>query len=218
MIETKLATPGRSYAGLSLDERKALRRDKFLQAGIEIFGTVGFRGATVRGLCKQAQLTDRYFYQSFGSTEILLTSVYELCMTRVSKNILRSVHDAKEGETTPKLIELALDSFFQELEDPRIARICMLELEGVSPAVTQLYHSYIRGFSSLAIGLSQKFYPNLNISDEERQIIGGALIGAMRQAATQWLLTGYASDRKTLVAVSSTIFMGVLNQVTQQNA
>ena len=49
---------GRIYGGLSLEDRKKQRREQFLQAGINVFGTSGFRSATVRSLCKEAKLTD----------------------------------------------------------------------------------------------------------------------------------------------------------------
>src|SRR3569623_2122422 len=66
----------RPYGGLAKAERVAPRRARFIAAGIELFGTQGFRGATVRGICAAAGLTDRYFYESFASLEALLAEVY----------------------------------------------------------------------------------------------------------------------------------------------
>ena len=40
--------PARSYGGLALEDRVAARRARFIEAGTELFGTQGFRGATVR--------------------------------------------------------------------------------------------------------------------------------------------------------------------------
>ena len=42
--------PGRAYAGESLAERRARRRLSFLDAGLQVFGTTGYRTATVRQL------------------------------------------------------------------------------------------------------------------------------------------------------------------------
>ena len=67
----------RKYGGLSLDERKKQRRDKFLEAGLCVFGTNGFHQASVRRLCQEAQLTDRYFYEACGNLETLLVDVYQ---------------------------------------------------------------------------------------------------------------------------------------------
>ena len=40
--------PVRTYGGLAMEERVAARRARFVEAGIDLFGTQGFRGATVR--------------------------------------------------------------------------------------------------------------------------------------------------------------------------
>ena len=50
---------GRAYGGLAPEDRAAARRARFIEAGIELFGTQGFRAATVRGVCAAAGLTDR---------------------------------------------------------------------------------------------------------------------------------------------------------------
>jgi len=61
----------RTYGGLSETERVNERRERFLEAGLEVFGSLGMRGATVRKLCKEASLTERYFYESFTDTDAL---------------------------------------------------------------------------------------------------------------------------------------------------
>src|ERR1700760_3307724 len=71
-----LAASARPYGGLAMAERVAARRARFVEAGVELFGTQGFRGATVRGVCAAAGLTDRYFYESFATLEALLAAVY----------------------------------------------------------------------------------------------------------------------------------------------
>src|ERR1700750_1425158 len=72
----KSAPPtARPYGGLAMAERVAARRARFIEAGTELFGTQGFRGATVRGICAAAGLTDRYFYESFETLEALLSEV-----------------------------------------------------------------------------------------------------------------------------------------------
>ena len=48
------SAPARSYGGLAMEERVAARRARFIEAGIELFGTQGFRGATVRGIDRKS--------------------------------------------------------------------------------------------------------------------------------------------------------------------
>ena len=58
-------TKERQFKGLSLSERKQLRREKLIEAGIEAYGTHGFFAVTVKDICNEAKLTERYFYESF---------------------------------------------------------------------------------------------------------------------------------------------------------
>src|SRR5688572_25842106 len=68
---------GRLYRGASLENRQSERRHKLVAAGMKVMGTVGFHDATVRAICTQAGLTERYFYESFDSLEELLCAVYQ---------------------------------------------------------------------------------------------------------------------------------------------
>ena len=63
---------GRTYGGESADDRLTRRRRQLLDAGLELFGTAGYRATTVRQLCREAKVSDRYFYEQFDSTEDLL--------------------------------------------------------------------------------------------------------------------------------------------------
>src|SRR5699024_7463692 len=65
------------YAGASREARERARRERIIAAGIELFGTVGYRAATVGAVCETAGLNKRYFYESFATLEDLLCEVYQ---------------------------------------------------------------------------------------------------------------------------------------------
>src|ERR1700735_1278322 len=89
---------GRPYGGESPADRVARRRGQFLDAGLELFGTDGYRATTVRGLCKQAKVTDRYFYESFSGTEDLLAAVYQTCMGRVQQRVVTALASVRDED------------------------------------------------------------------------------------------------------------------------
>jgi AcrR family transcriptional regulator len=208
---------GRTYGGLSLEERKSQRREQFLEAGLNVFGATGFRSATVRSLCKEAQLTDRYFYESFGNLENLLMAVYEQCMSNLGIAILSAItNEYKKGDADTAIVA-GLDAYFLILENPKIARLCMLELEGISSDINEFYTRYINGFSQILVALTQHAFPRLNIDRAQQDIIGISLIGAMRQSATNWLMSDYSTDRATVVSATSKIFIGLLKLIEPKN-
>ena len=117
---------GRAYAGESQAERVARRRQQFLDAGLQVFGTSGFRTATVRQLCRQAELTDRYFYESFEHTEDLLVAVYEREFDHLQRAVLVALADEAAQRDPMLAVEKALNALFEMASEPRVARVCWL--------------------------------------------------------------------------------------------
>ena len=77
------ADPGRRYRGVSEAARQAERRQRFIEAGLTVFGSRGYHSSTVRSICSEAGLTERYFYESFANSEDLLCVVYEHVNQRI---------------------------------------------------------------------------------------------------------------------------------------
>tara|TARA_R110001592_G_scaffold175466_5_gene414706 strand:- start:26110 stop:26829 length:720 start_codon:yes stop_codon:yes gene_type:complete len=210
-LDSQISAVTRKYGGLSLEERKKQRRSRFLAAGLYVFGTMGYRQASVRRLCQEAKLTDRYFYEACGNLETLLVDVYQQCMTNLSKKILHAISSEYGTSKNPESAIIAgLEVFFKELENHQVARVCMIELEGLNPEVTQLYNHYIEGFAEILRQLANQAFPEMTMPLSEQKIIALSLVGAMRQAATSWLANNYASDRSELVSATSKLFLGMI--------
>jgi len=204
---------GRAYAGESQAERVARRRQQFLDAGLQVFGTTGYRTATVRQLCRQAELTDRYFYESFGNTEDLLVAVYEREFDHLQQVVLAALADEAALRDPMVAVERALNALFEMASEPRVARVCWLEVLGVSARVDVVYTRTIERFAALVVAFArQQFSSTASTIDEaESRMLGIAMIGAVSQPVTHWLLGGYQEDRATMVAATSRVFRGVIN-------
>ncbi len=72
----KSASKERQFKGLSMSERQQARREKLIEAGIEAYGTQGFFSVTVKDICNEAKLTERYFYESFKKSEHLFQTIF----------------------------------------------------------------------------------------------------------------------------------------------
>ena len=200
---------GRIYGGESAAERLARQRQQFMDAGLELFGTIGYRATTVRLLCKQSGLIDRYFYKNFTDTEALLAAVYQESMEQVQARVIAAVAAAPSANTQA-VVEAGLDAFFEAIENSRVARVCWLEVLGVSPTIDALYISRIQQFAKLLLNLAKALLPGWKVSEDEAEILGVALIGAISQSALHWLLNNYRTPRQTLVAATSKLVTGVV--------
>jgi AcrR family transcriptional regulator len=82
------ATTGeRRYGGKTATERRDERRERLLDAGLELFGTDGFAAVTIEALCAEAGLNPRYFYEQFATREELLGAVYERHVVAVLQTV-----------------------------------------------------------------------------------------------------------------------------------
>jgi len=118
------------YRGVSPAERREERRERLMQAGLELFGTVGYPATSVRGLSAAASLNSRYFYESFSSREDLLYSVYQ----RIVGDIFTKAAQAVAKETTIEGQARAglLAAWTEVTGDRRKARVVAIEVVGVS--------------------------------------------------------------------------------------
>lgn len=205
------APAGRAYAGESQLERVARRRLQFLDAGLQVFGTTGYRTATVRQLCRQAELTDRYFYESFENTEDLLVAVYEREFDHLQQVVLAALADEAALRDPMVAVERALNAVFEMASEPRVARVCWLEVLGVSDRVNSVYTRNIERFAAMVVAFARRQFSTEDIDETESRMLGIAMIGAVSQPIAHWLLGGYREDRTKLVAATSRVFRGVID-------
>jgi len=208
MTSTAPKSTGRSYRGLTLEQRTAERRERFLEAGLNVFGNEGFHAATVRKICKEAGLTDRYFYESYNSMEALLIEVYERCLQSIMMRVQSTLLTVNKTEAPDQLLRELLGHFFTEMEDPRVAKVCMFEAEGVSDRMHNLYNDYIRRFVTILLSASQTYTDKWPLSDEESEVLGNAIVGGIIQATRNWALNDYHLPKESMIKGIIVMFLG----------
>lgn len=126
----------RTYRGISPAQRHADRRERLLEAGLELFGTLGYAQTPIRAVSAAAGLNSRYFYESFSSREDLLYAVYQRIIGDIFSRAREAVarEDTLEGQTRAGLRA----AWTSVTEDRRKARIVALEVVGVSERMERL--------------------------------------------------------------------------------
>jgi AcrR family transcriptional regulator len=137
----------RTYRGITPSQRQAERRERLMEAGLELFGTVGYARTSVRAVSAAAALNSRYFYESFSSREDLLYSVYQ----RIVTDIFTKAAEAAVGETTiERQARATLRAAWTAVtEDRRKARVVALEVVGVSERLERLRHETRQALAKL---------------------------------------------------------------------
>lgn len=120
-------SPTRPWRGASAEERRAERRERLLDAGLELIGTQGSAAATVRAVCAEAGLTSRYFYEAFADNEALLLAVYERVHTQVVESMVGAVQAVESGDIEAGVRAAVTAGVHVLLDDPRRGRVMLQE-------------------------------------------------------------------------------------------
>lgn len=209
---------GRTYGGEASSDRVARRRRQFMDAGLQLFGTGGYRSATVRALCKQAQLTDRYFYESFASTEDLFIAVYNREIDSMREQLLAAIGVPVPDADHSVVIERALDAFFSAAENPVVARTVWMEVMGVNENLDRLYTRTMAQFGDMLLSLFNLFFPQWPVPAVQQRIIAVSLVGAISQSVMSWLMSDFKEARSDLVQANAILFKGLLLHAQQARA
>jgi len=174
----------RRYRGIASDERRAQRRVRLIDAAIEVYGERGYRSATVKAVCEEAGLTERYFYESFASSEALLIA----CFHHVNAQLFAVIAAAAEaaGGDAAARGRAMLRAYFQALQaQPRPARVFLMEIRGVSPAVDAAFE---QALAQIGAATTQVVAP---AGAQPDPLLQAGVIGGVVHIAMCWIRDGY---------------------------
>jgi AcrR family transcriptional regulator len=195
----------RLYRGISSSERRARRRERLLEAGLELFGTEGYAGTSIRAVSAAASLNSRYFYESFSSREDLLYGVY--------RGIIREIAEASETATAQagtieETARAGLRVGWTTLtKDPRKARVVALEVVGVSDRLERLRRENRHRFADL-------LFADLltdNRSRVDPVLAGRSLMGGVMDVLTDWINGEVDASVDEIVEHFTQLFVAVAN-------
>lgn len=178
----------RRYRGSSAEERRAQRRERFLEAAIQVYGEQGYRHATVKAVCEAAGLTERYFYESFSNSEELLVASFRA----VTDFVLGELEKAGTG-APGRPVERArtmLSAYYEALKHhPLSARVFLVEISGVSPEVDQVFEAFLRAFGDL---LARTLGPRGESRAAGEPLLRAGVVGGVIHIALSWIASGYS--------------------------
>jgi AcrR family transcriptional regulator len=203
---------GRRYRGVSNETRKTERRLKLIEAGIKVFGATGYHAATVKGLCQEAGLTERYFYESFSNAEALFTACY-LHITDTLREQLQTVLLKVEADNLEDAARGGLTVFFSKFkESPQAARILLVEVLTVNRHLEELslktLYSFVEMLETLAKPLIEKRAGSAETGLDSTLLASG-LVGSVLYMAARWSLDGCRKPVEDVVENAMLIFRGV---------
>jgi AcrR family transcriptional regulator len=198
-----------TYRGVPVEERRADRRRRLLEAGVRVIGESGWQSTTVRAVCAEAGLTERYFYESFDDREALLLAVFDQVIADVAAAILGAVEDAPmDAEARARA---AIGAFVDLVaDDPGRARVMLVEATG-SEALHERRLEAIGSFARLVRDQASEFY-GLRRGSVDVEMSAHALVGAVAQLLIAWLSGQVDVSRDRIVEHLTALFLSAARQ------
>ncbi|AZZ80322.1 TetR/AcrR family transcriptional regulator [Gordonia alkanivorans] len=160
------------WRGQTLEDRSTDRREQMLAVAETLLGTGGTAAVTMRAVVREAGLSPRYFYESFSSTEELVTAVYD----RVTEQLLARIAVIELPADRRGNVRALLEGFREFFQDePGRARILLREPLG-DDVLRAHRAATVPGFVQAVLAMVTD---ENSLAPERVAVISSALTGAL---------------------------------------
>ncbi|WP_378735702.1 TetR/AcrR family transcriptional regulator [Nocardia brasiliensis] len=202
-----MATTSRSYGGVPIEQRRARRRAALLDAAQEIIGTSGFAKLTVSGLCTEAKLSERYYYESFGDLDTVFSELFDRIVDEIGQAVVTAfvTTPADIRAKTRAAIAAAVDLI---ADDPRKARIVTVEAQ-LNPALLMRRAEVMRSFAGImmAVCADEVGADLVESAGDQAEFAATHLLGGLWETTNSWLTGTLPITRSTLINRSTDQFL-----------
>ncbi|MFG1796557.1 TetR/AcrR family transcriptional regulator [Nocardia sp. NPDC049149] len=186
-----------TYRGTSTAERREDRRRRLLDAALDIVGTQGLSALTVRGLCEQARVGPRFFYEAFPDLDALaaalLLEIQESALERARTAVADTVGDPADK------IRAGVAALIIELtDDPRRAQVVFAQAYGNE----SMMRSRFTGMRRVADVIIEQTRLVLDLPEGDDTAVATTsqlITGGASELVLVWLDGGLDVDRDGLV-------------------
>jgi len=168
---------------LATEARKDARRRTILDAATELFGSYGYHSTTVPMIVAESDSSVGSFYAHFRNKEDVFAAVLE----ELDRKVTELMDKARVSQPDPlSQIPAAVESLFLFLaENPKDARILIVESSGLSPRLEQARRAILRQQAEQVCRSFELASDAIFVADPA--IAARCLVGAVFESLYSWL-------------------------------
>src|SRR6185295_822750 len=186
----------RDYDGKTAAERIAERRERLIDAGVELFGERGYAATSIRSVLQQSGLRDRYFGESFADLDSLLAAVYSRLIDEEISGCAAAIDKTNGGsEGARAMIDTITRSFEKS---PGKARIKSREVLSGGPVAREQRQAGLRRLAELVADLLP---PSTALNRSDVLLLGLSIVAAADELLMTWMDSAEGLTRDRVVDV-----------------
>lgn len=191
--DVPMTTVVRPYKGVSAEERRAERRARLVRACLDVVGAEGILGTSAERVCAEAQLTKRYFYESFPDRDALLLAAADEMFATLRERMEQELpRNRSRRARTHAMLTVLIDTLSG---DPRLARL-YVESPG-NPVLQARREQAITSFTEFAA--TAVLTDDGAARDPGRLLATRVLTAGITDVITSWLAGTLDADRDVII-------------------
>jgi AcrR family transcriptional regulator len=199
----------RDYDGKTAAERIAERRERLIDAGVELFGERGYAATSIRSVLQQSGLRDRYFGESFADLDSLLAAVYSRLIDEEISGCAAAIDKTNGGSEGARAMIDTITRSFEK--NPGKARIKSREILSGGPAAREQRHAGLRRLAQLVADLLP---PSTALSPSDVHLLGLSVVAAADELLMTWMEGAEGLTRKDVVNLVMLLFDAIANHIS----
>ncbi|WP_371780331.1 TetR/AcrR family transcriptional regulator [Streptosporangium subroseum] len=193
---------GRSYRGMSAEERLTERRERLISAAYTLYSDPGFPETTIEKLCASARISNRAFYECFSGRTELMQVVHDRCVHETLVSVANSVKQAPD--TLLGRVEAGITGYIDFVtEDRRRARIMHLEVRRAGDCLITSRQQAVEAFTGMIETIVADRPEAARIN---RRLLALGMIGALQELLIEWVLADDPPETDRLISTAVHIF------------
>jgi AcrR family transcriptional regulator len=199
----------RDYDGKTAAERVAERRERLIDAGVELFGERGYAASSIRAVLQQSGLRDRYFGESFADLDTLLAAVYSRLIDEEISGCAAAIAKTSGGsEGARAMIETITRSFEK---NPGKARIKSREVLSGGPVAREQRRAGLRRLAQLVADLLP---PSAAVKRSDVLLLAFGIVAASDELLMEWMDGAEGLTRHRVVDIAMMMFDATANHIS----
>lgn len=198
---------GRTYGGLSSQQRSQERRARLLDAARALIADIGLGPLTVDLVCQRAKLSKRYFYTEFATKDDLLDACADDLYTRLQADMEKVLTTAPLADRVNEVLRTVVHALASSTADARL----YMESPGF-PRLRQRQQRAVGVFTERMAADAMPFTgpPRPSV---DRVLGTRALVAGTTELIIAWLHGDVDTDEDGLVATVTAIALGAAEAI-----